>query len=127
MTLADAHIALLAARHPSTESRVLPSGARLVTMSNLILPAGWSKTSTNVLFLVPQPYPYAAPDCFWTDAELRLANGCLPQNVLLGNPIPEVGGLHLWFSWHLTGSWNPSRDTLVTWYNAIVDRFRRVV
>jgi hypothetical protein len=100
----------------------LPSGAHLVTIPELALPAGWNSTSTTVKFLIPVGYPLAKPDCFWVDPTLRLATGATPQNTG-PNPIPEVPGQCLWFSWHV-GTWSPSRDTLLTYVRVIQNRFK---
>jgi len=62
----------------------------VIRVPQVVLPAGWNKQSTNVSFIAPQGYPFAKPDCFWTDADLRLANGALPQNAQLNNPMPGV-------------------------------------
>jgi hypothetical protein len=56
-------------------------------------------------------------DCFWTDADLRLASGANPMNTG-GNPIPHIGVPHLWFSWHV-GTWNPNNDSLLTYFYVI--------
>jgi hypothetical protein len=93
-------------------------------MPNVLLPAGWNKAMTVIRFLVPTGYPYAQPDCFWTDIDLRLNGERVPQNSIVGNVIPEDGGCGLWFSWHLTTPWNPNRDTLSSWINVINDRLR---
>lgn len=89
------------------------------------LPAGWSKQQTGVAFVAPQGYPFAKPDCFWTDPDLRLANGNVPQNAQLNNPIPGLPDPLLWFSWHVE-PWNPNRDDLVTWFTLIKRRLAQV-
>ena len=108
-------------------AEVLPmaSGTMLVTVPDVGLPKGWSKPSTGIRFLVPASYPFAQLDCFWADADLRLASGGNPQNTA-ANPIPEAGQAGLWFSWHLTGPWDPNRDTLSSWMNVILDRMRQI-
>ena len=104
----------------------LPSGTLMVTVSDVPLPAGWSAPFTTIRFLVPAGYPFAALDCFWADDGLRLASGAVPQNAGSGNQIPETAHHGLWFSWHLTGPWDPNRDTLSSWMNVIADRLRRL-
>lgn len=115
----------LGERFAAAGTRELPSGTVLVSVPAIPLPPGWSKASTMVHFLVPPAYPFAALDCFWADNDLRLANGNAPQNAGADNAIPEASILCLWFSWHLTGPWDPNRDTLSSWMNVIVDRLRR--
>jgi hypothetical protein len=110
------------------EARVetMASGTALVTVPGVRLPDGWSKTSTTIRFLIPPGYPFAQPDCFWADADLRLAGGAMPQSSG-PNAIPESADTGLWFSWHLTTAWDPNRDTLSSWMNSIKDRLGRVM
>lgn len=122
----EAQLADLKARYPGTETTRLPSGTTLVTVPEVPLMSGWSKPRTTIRFLVPAAYPYAALDCFWADPDLRLAGERMPANTSPGNPIPETGQPGLWFSWHLAHAWNPNRDTLSSWMNAINDRLRRL-
>lgn len=112
-------------RYPALEVAPLGSGAHLISISDVPLPGGWSKPATNVRFLVPPGYPFAALDCFWADDDLRLADGRLPQNAGACNVPPETETPGLWFSWHLVQPWNPNRDTLSSWMNTINDRLRR--
>lgn len=94
----------------------------VLRLPTIPLPDGWSKPHTEVAFVVPQGYPFAKPDCFWADLDLRLANGNLPQNAQLNNPIPGLPDPLLWFSWHVE-PWNPNRDDLLTWLTVIKRRF----
>ena len=107
------------------DARALGSGTVLVTVPRVPLPAGWNKPATTIRFLVPVGYPFASLDCFWADADLRLEGERSPTNTG-PNPIPEVSDGGLWFSWHLSQPWNPSRDTLSSWMNSICDRLRRL-
>ncbi|WP_294537557.1 E2/UBC family protein [uncultured Rhodoblastus sp.] len=101
----------------------LPSGAALIAVPNFVLPPGWSSAESTIRFLAPVNYPYANPDCFWADGDLRLANGGEPRNSAL-NSIPETSLANLrWFSWHVHNNWNPSRDTLMSWMASIAARF----
>lgn len=117
-------IEILRERYGRVDAKLLPSGTTLITVGEIGLPSGWTKTSTSIRFLVPPGYPFAALDCFWADADLLLAGGRLPQNASASNPVPEDGGPGLWFSWHLAKPWNPNRDTLSSWMNTVVDRLR---
>jgi len=122
MTPFDIQLAELHARHTGVSATTLPSGTHLVIAPDVSLPDGWNRRSTTVRFLVQSSYPYAKPDCFWTDADLRLATGAMPTNTGQ-NPIPEMPGQPcLWFSWHLE-QWNPARDTLSTWFSVVCRRF----
>lgn len=113
-------------RFGAVHAQGMASGTTLVTVPDVRLPQGWSKCSTTVRFLIPPGYPHAQPDCFWADADLRLASGAIPQNSAL-NAIPESQEQGLWFSWHLTTAWHPNRDTLSSWMNSVKDRLGRVM
>ena len=101
----------------------LPSGAALVTIPDFPVPPGWSAPTTTVRFLVPVGYPGPQPDCFWASIGLRLAYGQPPQASNEINLIPETPHGGLWFSWHVSGGWNPARDDLSTWISMITRRF----
>jgi hypothetical protein len=105
---------------PEAVIHTLGDGSHIITIPSIQLPLGWNKTHTRVIFIAPVGYPLARPDCFWTDADLRLANGAVPQNTST-NPIPNFPGQFWWFSWHLT-SWNPNNDNLLTYLNVIKRR-----
>ncbi len=98
----------------------------MVSLPSLHLPQGWNKTKTAIHFFAPQGYPFAKPDCFWADEDLRLTGGSIPQNANCGTPMAGLGKAALWFSWH-TDHWNASRDDLLTWVASIKDRLSRVV
>jgi hypothetical protein len=99
-------------------------GSAVVVIPNIQLPSGWNKSTTTLLFIAPVGYPFARPDCFWTDHDLRLANGAIPQNSQL-NPVPNFPGQYWWFSWHLA-AWDPNNDTLVTYLNVIKRRLHEL-
>lgn len=102
----------------------LPSGAHLITIPDFKMPHGWNKDVVTIFFVTPPAYPAAQPDCFWlAPPGIRLANSGIPQNSNDTNPIPEVGGVGTWFSWHVQ-SWNPNSDSLVTFFNVIMQRLR---
>lgn len=109
---------------PGASLTPLVDGSYLVVIPGIQLPNGWSKGTTTLLFIAPVGYPFARPDCFWTDQDLRLANGGIPQNSQL-NPVPNFAGQYWWFSWHLA-TWNPNSDTLFTYLNVIKRRLKEV-
>ncbi|MGU3559430.1 E2/UBC family protein [Methylobacterium radiotolerans] len=111
-------------RFGAVDATRLGSGTVLVTVSSVPLPTGWSAATTDIRFLVPTGYPFAALDCFWADAGLTLAGGGAPH-ASQQNPIPEVGQPGRWFSWHLASPWDANRDTLSSWMNVILDRLRQ--
>lgn len=123
----DLHVERLREREPDLQLQRLPDGSQLISIPNVALPAGWNKPATAVHLLAPQGYPFAQPDCFWTDADLRLSSGALPQNTGLSTPIPHMPTqAALWFSWHLQ-AWNAARDDLLTWLTAIRQRLGQPV
>jgi hypothetical protein len=100
------------------------SGAHLITIPNVAIPPGWNRQTATILFLAPPGYPAAQPDCFWIEpGQMRLANGGTPQGSNDSNPIPGLvpPRQFTWFSWHLQ-SWNPNRDSLLTYFNVIIKR-----
>lgn len=121
----DMQLEQLRERFGDVQTRRLPSGTTLVIVPGIRLPEGWSMPSTTIRFIVPPGYPFGQLDCFWADPDLRLAHGGVPQNSAM-NPIPETPEPALWFSWHLTGPWNPNRDTLSTWMNVVIERMRQI-
>lgn len=125
MSVLDLQLQQLHDRYAVVEMTRLGSGTHLISVGGVPLPAGWTKRSSSVRFLVPAAYPFAALDCFWADNDLRLAGERLPQNAAADNIPPETSAPGLWFSWHLAQPWNPNRDTLSSWMNTINDRLRR--
>jgi hypothetical protein len=123
----DGHFERLNQRYPGALMSPLPGTGWIIRVPEVGLPTGWSKPRTRVLFIAPQGYPFANPDCFWTDPDLRLANNGSPQNANGANPMPGVSEPLFWFSWHLQQPWNPSRDDLLTWMGVINQRFARPV
>lgn len=121
------HLQRLEERIPGAHWIEMHGHGRLVVLPSVPLCEGWTKTATEVQFFVPQGYPYAKPDCFWTDGDLRLSSrpSALPQNTQFNNPgFPQLNS-KLWFSWHLL-HWDPSRDDLLTWVASIRDRLSRL-
>lgn len=124
MTPIEQHLQLLQIKYGGASIARLPSGAYLVTIPEVTLPAGWNQKVVTILFVAPPGYPAALPDCFWVEPKgLRLANGATPQGSNDSNPIPEVGPRGTWFSWHLQ-HWNPNNDSLVTYFKVIMRRLR---
>ena len=123
MTPLEEQFHLLLTAFPGSRLENLSNGAAAITVPDVSLPPGWSKSKTHVYFVAPAGYPFAKPDCFWADGDLRLASGATPQAT--GNnafPVPAPTPL-LWFSWHLA-QWDPNRDTLLTYLYGIRGRFR---
>ncbi|MYF70271.1 MAG: hypothetical protein F4181_10065 [Proteobacteria bacterium] len=102
----------------------LPNGGVLVEIPGVSV-EGWNRSTADVLFVAPPSYPAAQPDCFWVQPNgFCLANGGTPQNTNDQSQIPDdvkSGRRTTWFSWHVQ-RWNPSRDTLKTYFTVILDR-----
>jgi Prokaryotic E2 family E len=122
----EIHVQRLVGRFPDVQVSEVPGAGTMVTLPALTVPLGWNKQSTSVHFFAPVGYPFAKPDCFWADEDLRLASGALPQNANCENPMPGLGKRALWFSWHME-QWNASRDSLLTWLASINERLARAV
>jgi hypothetical protein len=120
MTPIEEQFEILRAYEKAATLQRLPDGSHLITIDGVKLPKGWSKDVVGIKFLAPVGYPFSKLDCFWTDGDLRLANGNPPMNTG-SNPIPNVGAGYLWFSWHV-GSWNPNVDSLLTYLYVIKRR-----
>lgn len=123
MTPFQRQLADLQSRYPATTAQASPGGT-LVIVPAVILPAGWSKPTSSIRYVVPPAYPHANPDCFFADADLRLATGAIPQNAEIQNPAGL--GQVLWFSWHVNGAWRPNKDTLSSWMGSIMNRLSQL-
>ena len=122
MTPLEEQFELLRTVFQAATLKQLPSGAAIVELPGVPLDGGWSRSQTTVRFYVPVGYPFAKPDCFWANLDLRLAAGAMPQSSQV-QPITETTEPLLWFSWH-TAQWHPSRDSLVSYYYVIKARLR---
>lgn len=120
----DIHVQRLLRRYTNATAREVGSPGTLISLPQVALPAGWNKSQTAIHFFAPPGYPYAQPDCFWADQDLRLQSGIPPQNTGQ-NPQPGVENA-LWFSWHVA-SWNASRDDLLSWIASINHRLAQAV
>ncbi len=104
----------------------LPGGSFLIQLSGIKV-EGWNRSAVKILFVVPPGYPAGQPDCFWVEPnELRLVNGGTPHGTNDSNPIPgdlDPNRSTTWFSWHVQ-NWDPSRDTLKTFFQVILQRLK---
>ena len=102
----------------------LQGGGTLIEVDNIPV-EGWNRPTVKILFVVPPGYPAGQPDCFWVEPNnFRLVDGQTPQAANDGNAIPGdvvASRSTTWFSWHVQ-SWNPSRDSLITYFKVIQDR-----
>ncbi len=126
----DAQIEALKAKRaangaPPPSHTPLQNGGHLILVPGVDIGPGWNRRNADVLFVAPPGYPAAQPDCFWVEPDgLRLEGGGTPQASNDANPIPGdvVGGRRTtWFSWHLQ-TWDPNRDSLLTFFNVVMKR-----
>lgn len=123
MTVQEQQLERLRREFPEARLEPRPDGSYVVVIPDVALPQGWNKDRTTIIFQTPVGYPAAKPDCFWADADLRLAGGAPPKSTGF-QPPPSGGEQKLWFSWH-TETWNPNRDSLVSYLKAIQNRLQR--
>lgn len=126
MTPIESQLLALQQINAGAKIELLRNGSYLVTVPDVALPAGWNRDIASVLFVAPPGYPAARPDCFWVGPPgMRLANESTPQGTSDGNPIPDVGQLGTWFSWHLQ-RWDPNYDSLTSYFRVIMQRLHSV-
>ena len=83
-----------------------------VIINQYPLATGWNKPTTQVLLMIPSGYPVTPPDNFYTDPDLRLAQGIAMANAT------SIAGLldKQWvqFSYHVeTSEWKAHPDLLL--------------
>lgn len=126
MALIETHFSRLKDRFPEATLVKLPSGAGLISVPHHPLPSGWSAVEVMMRFVAPNGYTVAAPDCFWVEPNLTLANGATPKNSQHNNAIPETNLKGHWFSWHVQqGAWSPNHHDLLCWHRACCGRLER--
>jgi hypothetical protein len=79
------------------------------------LPDLFTKSDTNLLWIIQPGYPQTAPDDFFVDGDLRLKNGSNPPAFNAGpnssSGVAPVSGNWGWFSWHPeSGKWKPAAE-----------------
>lgn len=118
----DGQIAALRARYPDASITAQADGSQLVHVPSVPLPGGWSARSTAIWFLVPAGYPTVRPDCFYADADLRLASGGEPGSSSM-QAVDNVA--RRWFSWHVT-AWDEVHDGLAQYVRFVERRLADV-
>lgn len=79
------------------------------------LPDHWSAPEVTLMAIVPNGYPMAAMDMFWTDPALKLSDGREPHGA--GSLEVHLGKQWQRFSWHYTNpqaAWRPGHSSLLT-------------
>jgi len=97
-------------------------GQRALVVPGVELPDGWSHAETTISILVPVGFPHVGPDCFFADAELRLASGVEPQNSAMQR---LLGRQQRWFSWH-PAAWEAQSNSLGAYVRFCEGRLREV-
>jgi hypothetical protein len=84
------------------------------------LPTGYTPDSTDLLLRLAPGFPDVAPDMYWCDPPVRLANGAFPVAADLMES--HLGRTWQRFSRHLSpGQWISGRDDLAS-YLALIRR-----
>ncbi len=93
-----------------------------LVLKRFTLTEGFSVAATDLLLRIPRIYPEAGPDMFWTDTEVKFADGTVPKNA----DSVEIYLGRSWrrFSWH-RAPWNPTIDRLLLHLEFINERLRR--
>lgn len=124
MTPVEQQLEMLKAATGCAQARLeVVGGVSVVVVPDFPL-TGWSKPTTTIRFVLPPGYPFGNPDCFFADLELRLGDRRVPQSTAF-QPIPGTAAQFLWFSWH-PQTWNPNRDSLVTYMKVIQKRLEEL-
>lgn len=95
-----------------------------VVFHDYSLPSHFNKPATELLVKLPVSYPNGQPDMFWTDADLLLSSGRVPQSAEAIEP--ALGKSWRRFSWHVQG-WNPATCDLFTYLEFINRRLSQEV
>lgn len=107
----------LVAAHPNARVHALGDGRTAIQLVEHPLPSGWTKATTEVLWLLDRGYPTVKPDCFWIDSDARSPSGAAQVNTQI-QPCPMGSGqTRRWVSWHI--EWKPAQHDLHVWVGSI--------
>lgn len=109
-------------RYPGATIEVTPEGQQILAVPDVPTGVGWSRDRVTIRVLIPVGFPNVKLDCFYTEADLKLASGAEPGNSSMQ---AVFGGSHRWFSWHVN-SWDPSNDGLDQFLRFCERRLREV-
>jgi hypothetical protein len=96
-----------------------------VTFRKFPLPEGlFTARFTDLLVIVPAPYPKAALDMFYIQPDIMLRRGFLPK----ASDVLHSLNQRIWrrISWHRNTAWGP-RDDLLTYIEFCRQRFIEVI
>jgi hypothetical protein len=97
------------------EAKIIEDGnGYCVIIESVVVPAGFSKIRTDMLFKADRQYPLSSMDMFWVDEDLTLAGGQTPKNA---DQFEEMAGRR-WrrFSWHSSAGWDTAGNPLMDHY-----------
>ena len=124
----EKELALLKQRYPDLEYK---EEGRWVRIPSYLLPEGWNRSATEVVFQIPVGFPGTPPYGIFTPAGL-LFNGERPNNYTEPAPTqPPFMGTWGIFSWMPDdGQWRPTADpvtgsNLLNWVVGFANRFRQ--
>lgn len=115
----SAEVELVRKKYPSVQCG---EGSRWLMIPEYLLPRGWSREKTRLLFIIPAEYPHRPPDNFYVDVGLRLATtNQMPSNYSEGQC--PIGGQWGCFSFHAE-IWRPAPeiekgDNMLTFLTAV--------
>lgn len=95
-------------------------GWAFLQVQDFPLPEGYVPGQVRLLVKLPPLFPEAAPDMFWVNPAVRLAQGGVPRATSNETILGET-----WqrFSWHLAGgAWKPGESTLRDFLRCIRSR-----
>ena len=101
-------------------------GSHLVFLPTFMLAKGYDATVCTAFFIAPPFFPAVAPVHFFTDIQVRLANGGWPHYTSMNNAWPIE---HLWPQWAQcqrwhwkVQCWDVNRSSLFTYAMVIRNR-----
>lgn len=107
----------LVAAHPHARVHALPDGRTAIQLVDHPLPPGWTKATTEVLWLLDPGYPTVKPDCFWIDTDARSPSGSGQVNTQIQVCPMGSDQSRRWVSWHI--EWKPAMHDLQVWLSSI--------
>lgn len=114
----------LRTRWPQAHFVTGPHGDNLIVVPSVVLPKGYQETICTVLFIAPAGFPAQHPHHFFTDIDVRLANGAHPTLTtprgFPRNVWPQWSECKRWH-WRLQ-MWDPNRSGLYTFMKVIQQR-----
>lgn len=91
------------------------AGKRYLVIEGVPVPDHFTPSAVTLLIILPNGFPMAAPDMFWVDPRLSLADGRVPEAA--GHYETHLGRTWQRFSWHYThgaAAWQVGRSSMLT-------------